>query len=349
MSPDRDHDDDDDDGRSGRRAWVVRALLVAAVGALAWTIHRLGWRDVLDRLTAIGGWFLVVLAIDVAMTVVDSVAIHAFLGGNGRRHGFGRTVTAQIIGRATNAISPIGGLGSVVKVMMLAGNGKKTLPVAAVLQVNLVGFWLEVMVIAIGVPIAVGQIAMPRQLEIALDIGAAVAGVIAIALPVLARRGLLASLFAGLFKLHIVSRRTVRRMRRELGKVDKQIKPARRGARRHDQVIGAIAVVVSHLGSWTIKCVLVYAAGGPTTLGFFAALIVLGQLIYWISRLVPMGLGVSEGGNYAVFSLLGADPATGVTISLAARVIDLAYAVLGGALVLLSPSVRDLRRQARSA
>lgn len=347
MNHDERDEHDDEDGRSGRRAWIVRALFLVAICALGWTIHHLGWRDVVRRLAAIGPWFAVVLAIDIAMTLVDSIAIHAFLGANGRRHGFGATVTAQIIGRATNAISPIGGLGSVVKVMMLAGSGKKTLPVAAVLQVNLVGFWLEVMIVAIGVPIAVAMLDLPDQLEIALDVGAAIAGAIAIALPLLARRGLLASLFAGLFKLHIVSARTVRRMKRELGKVDKQIKPARRGARRRDQVIGAVAVVVSHLGSWAIKCTLVYAAGGPTALGFFAALIALGQMIYWISRLVPMGLGVTEGGNYAVFSLLGADPATGVTISLAARVIDLAYAVLGAVLIVVSPSVRELRQRAR--
>jgi uncharacterized membrane protein YbhN (UPF0104 family) len=106
-------------------------------------------------------------------------------------------------------------------------------------------------------------------------------------------------------------------------------------------------VLVSHCGSWSIKCILVYAAGGPTAVGFLAAIIALGQAIYWVSKLVPMGIGVTEGGNYAVFAALGANPAIGVTIGLAARVIDLSYAMLGAILTIVSPSVRELRDRAR--
>jgi hypothetical protein len=339
-------DEEDDDGHSGRRLWLVRGLLVVAFGLLGWTIYDLGWRDVLNRLASIGPWFVVVIAIDAVMTVVDSIAIHSFLDRELRKH-FGRTVTAQIIGRATNAISPIGGLGSVVKVLMLAGDGPRTVPVAAVIQVNMVALWIEVVVVAIGVPITLALLDLAPRLELALWIAAGVAAVIAIALPILATRGFVASIFGLLRRIRVVSPKTLRRMKRELGRVDRRIKPARSRARRKDQLIGAIAVLVSHCGSWSIKCILVYAAGGPTAVGFLAAIIALGQAIYWVSKLVPMGIGVTEGGNYAVFAALGANPAIGVTIGLAARVIDLSYAMLGAILTIVSPSVRELRDRAR--
>jgi uncharacterized membrane protein YbhN (UPF0104 family) len=54
-----------------------------------------------------------------------------------------------------------------------------------------------------------------------------------------------------------------------------------------------------------------------------------GVLIGWISAVVPFGLGVADGSNYALFNVLGATGAQGVFVTLLGRARSLTLAVLG--------------------
>ena len=44
-----------------------------------------------------------------------------------------------------------------------------------------------------------------------------------------------------------------------------------------------------------------------------------GVLIGWISSIVPFGLGVADGGNYALFGVLGATGENGVFVTMLGR------------------------------
>jgi len=69
-----------------------------------------------------------------------------------------------------------------------------------------------------------------------------------------------------------------------------------------------------------------------------------------MSTLVPMGVGISEGGNYTLFRALGENPARGVTLVLARRVTLIVYAGIGLVLVTASETVKRAReRQAERA
>jgi uncharacterized membrane protein YbhN (UPF0104 family) len=63
--------------------------------------------------------------------------------------------------------------------------------------------------------------------------------------------------------------------------------------------------------------------------GQFLALLSAGLLIAWISTIVPMGLGLSEGGNAALFTLIGAPASLGLALALARRVNQVVFAAIG--------------------
>ncbi len=67
-----------------------------------------------------------------------------------------------------------------------------------------------------------------------------------------------------------------------------------------------------------------------------------------LSSLVPMGVGVSEGGYYKLFKALGENPARGVTLVLARRVTLIMYAAIGVVLVTANETVKRARAKHRA-
>jgi uncharacterized membrane protein YbhN (UPF0104 family) len=122
------------------------------------------------------------------------------------------------------------------------------------------------------------------------------------------------------------------------------------GARTRDRWLGIASVTASRLTSMSLSLMILHAVGESITLGFVAAYTVGGFIIYMMSSLVPMGVGISEGGNYALFRVLGENPARGVTLVLARRVTLIVYAAIGLVLVTASETVQRAReRQAERA
>jgi hypothetical protein len=115
------------------------------------------------------------------------------------------------------------------------------------------------------------------------------------------------------------------------------------GARRRDRLLGIVAVTLSRLTSMSLSLLILHAVGESITVGFVAAYTVGGFAIYMLSTLVPMGLGISEGGNYWLFRALGENPARGVTLVVARRVTVVLYAAIGIVLVAVSETVARAR------
>jgi uncharacterized membrane protein YbhN (UPF0104 family) len=89
--------------------------------------------------------------------------------------------------------------------------------------------------------------------------------------------------------------------------------------------------------------VLLHAMGMPITIAFVAAYTVGGLPIYFLSTLVPMGLGIAETGYYGLFAELGYNPVLGFMLVVARRCVLIAYATIGLVLVAMSESVRRAR------
>ena len=54
-----------------------------------------------------------------------------------------------------------------------------------------------------------------------------------------------------------------------------------------------------------------------------------GVLIAWIAAIVPLGMGLADGGNYALYSLLGATGEQGLFVTLLTRARSVTVAMLG--------------------
>jgi hypothetical protein len=83
--------------------------------------------------------------------------------------------------------------------------------------------------------------------------------------------------------------------------------------------------------------------GERLTIGLVASITVGGFFIYMAGAVVPMGVGVNEGGYNMLFRALGENPARGTVLILARRVALIAYAAIGLVLVTASETVRRAR------
>jgi uncharacterized membrane protein YbhN (UPF0104 family) len=105
-------------------------------------------------------------------------------------------------------------------------------------------------------------------------------------------------------------------------------------------------VIASRLVSLTLSLVILHAIGEPITVAFVAGYTVGGFVVYMVASLVPMGLGISEGGTWELFRALGENPARGTALVIARRVTLVMYAAIGLILVMASETVQRARKPA---
>ncbi|HEX2687302.1 MAG TPA: lysylphosphatidylglycerol synthase transmembrane domain-containing protein [Kofleriaceae bacterium] len=344
--------------------WVTRISLVLAVIALILTIRDIGLRAIASYFRRIGWWWIAVVMFEAAITSLDAVAIRAFLSPEQSRVKLGSTILSQLAGRAVNAVTPSGNLGEAVKVSVLVDHVSQSRAVSTILLYNVVSFSVELMIVAVAAPIMVMLVTMPPGARGLMILTGVVCFVIAVVLYTLVRRGVLESVARAFTRIwvpglahvrgwiwksaapsrYLLSQARYERWQDQLRAVDSKMRLSS-GARRRDRWLGIAAVTASRLTSMSLSLVILHAIGESITLGFVAAYTVGGFIIYMLSVLVPMGVGISEGGNYWLFRVLGENPARGVTLVLARRVTLIVYAAIGLVLVTASETVKRARER----
>jgi uncharacterized protein (TIRG00374 family) len=305
--------------------WLTRISLVVGIGALIATVWIVGPSTILHHLKSIGWFFVVLVAIEMISSVLDGIAIYYMAHGKGRPT-VRECVVAQIVGRGVNSVTPGGNLGEALKVGLLSKRCSTRRIVAAVMYVGLIGVVMSFAVVAVGSAVTAFWFGMPRVAMIMCLVGAVIAAVIAVGIVVLLRRGMLSTLSNGLARMRVISKQRRERWNETLSEVDARL----RGADDGDYRRKAIAyVVVSHVLQKGLAYFTIMSAGYMMSPGQFLALLSAGVLIAWISTIVPMGLGLAEGGNAALFTLIGAPAALGLALALARRVNQVVFAAIG--------------------
>jgi uncharacterized membrane protein YbhN (UPF0104 family) len=327
--------------------WVTRVSLVLGLVALVATIYDLGPATFSHYFRLIGSWWLVVLAFEVAITVLDAIAIRAFASPDQHKLSLGSAVLAQLAGRSVNAVTPTGSLGEPVKISVLADSVSSSRAVSTILLYNVVGFIVELMQVALAAPLMALLLPMPDGLRWLFVAVGAVSAILAAAIYVLVHRGMLASVARLGVKLRVLSRARFAKWEAQLASVDNKLRLVS-GARRRDRIVGIAAVVSSRALSLLESLVLLHALGQDMSIGFIAAYTVGGFAIYMLSSLVPMGLGIAEGGYYSLFVTLGYSPALGVMLVLARRCVLIAYAAIGFVLVMTTETVQRAKQELRA-
>jgi uncharacterized protein (TIRG00374 family) len=344
--------------------WVTRISLILAVIALVFTIRDIGLRTIVTYFRRIGWWWIAVVILEVAITSLDAIAIRAFLSPEQAKVKLRNAVLSQLAGRAVNAVTPSGNLGEAVKVSVLVDHVSQSRAVSTILLYNAVSFAVELMIVAVAAPIMVLLVPMPSKLRWLMVLTGVVCFALALGIYAVTRRGVLDSTarlgtripIPGLARIrgwiwksrtpsrYLLTQARYERWQDRLRGVDSKMHLSS-GARARDRWLGIAVVTASRLTSMTLSLVILHAVGESITLGFVAAYTVGGFIIYMMSSLVPMGVGISEGGNYALFRALGENPARGVTLVLARRVTLIMYAAIGLVLVTASETVQRARER----
>jgi uncharacterized protein (TIRG00374 family) len=324
--------------------WVTRIALVAGAVGLIATVWLVGPSTIAGHLRAIGWWFAALIACDLAMTCLDAAAVHALTRGD-KAPPYGRVLVAQIAGRAVNAVTPGGNLGEALKASLLAEQTRGSRIVAAVMYCGLTSLCISLIMVSIGAPLTALLLDVHGGIRIALLVSGLVAAGIVIAVITLVRRGMLASVAKLARKLRVLSKKRLEKWQAKLGEVDEILSgTGHPGARKR----ATLFVLASKTLGWFETWLIVATAGYFLDLPELAALLSAGIVLGWISTIIPMGLGVAEGGNYGLFGLIGAPAALGVSLALARRVLQILSAVIGFAtLGIYRLTTRKTRHRAR--
>ncbi|HUS29314.1 MAG TPA: lysylphosphatidylglycerol synthase transmembrane domain-containing protein [Kofleriaceae bacterium] len=304
--------------------WVTRISIVIGLIALVITVWIVGPHTLWEQLRKIGWFFIALIALEIVTSICDATAIYFMADGPGRPS-WRDTVVAQLAGRGINSITPGGNLGEAVKVGLLAQRCSPRRIVAAVMYVNLVAVVINFAVIAVCSAATAFMFDLPRAAFIGLLVGAAVAAAIAVGIMFLIKRGMLSTLSNALAHMHIISKKRRQSWNNTLEEVDRRL----RGQDTAHKSKATLFIAISQIGQKGLTYATVLAAGYMLSPGQFMAYCSAGVLLGWISTIIPMGLGISEGGNVALFSLIGAPASLGLALALARRVNQIAFAIIG--------------------
>lgn len=305
--------------------WLTRISLIVGIGALIATVWIVGVQTILHHLKAIGWFFIVLIAFEMVSSALDGTAIYFMAHGKGRPS-LRESVVAQIVGRGVNSVTPGGNLGEALKVGLLSKRCSTRRIVAAVMYVGLIGVVMSFAVISIGSATTAFWFSMPRIAMILCLIGAVVAAGITVAIIVLLHRGMLSTLSNALERLHIISKERRKKWNKTLSEVDARLRGTDDGDYRRRAIL---CVAISQVLQKGLAYFTILSAGYVLSPGQFLALLSAGVLLQWISTIIPMGLGISEGGNVALFTLIGAPAGLGLALALARRVNQIVFAAIG--------------------
>lgn len=322
--------------------WLTAGSLAVAAAALALTIQDVGLFTLGKYLKLIGWWWLAIVPMEILSTTLHATSMRAFMSPE--RIPLRHAVLAQLAGRAINAVTPSGNLGEVMKVSMLTEHVSQSRAVSTILLYNIVSFSVELLIIAVaclGIAVFV-----PAPAGVAWIIAATGAGCLAISigLYVLVRRGMLASIAGMAVKLRVLSRPRYGRWEAKLRGVDDKLRLVS-GARVRDRRLGVAALAASRVNSMALSLMILHAVGVPITAQFVAVWTVASFVIYFASTLVPMGVGIAEGGYWGFFRTMGHNPAQGVALVLARRTVTIMYAAVGLLLVTTNETVKRVKAQ----
>lgn len=305
-------------------------MLVVGGIALAWLLRETKWHELRNMLTGIGPWAALILGIEVASLCCDAGALHAFMRPEARMVSYARVLGAQASGRAINVLTPLGALGEATKVTMLAGHAPRARVLSSLVLLNAAKLYLEVAVMLIGIPITLLLIDLPDAIKLMVGIGVAVLVPAMVVVGVMIQRGAIRSLVGILRRFRIIGAERAKTWKEKLGEVDKHISELHKH-RTAGTRLGLMFVLVSKVLTVASTILIMVALDIDLTASLVIGVLSVGVLVQWVSSVVPLGLGLADGGNYALYSMLGAGGDHGMyfTMIWRARTVFLAGLGLG--------------------
>ena len=284
-----------------------------------------------------------IAAIDFVSIFCDSFALYSFVRAQ-TPVAYGRVVRAQAGGMAINRLTPGNSLGEPVKMTLLADDVPSHVAVSAVLMFNVMTMYIAITAVVVGVPITALLLDLPRDVAIAVWIASAGLIAIALAVGILLRRGAIATLVNVLARLHLISRTRAGAWCAKIADIDAQLQALGRG-RSGGLARGFAGVFASRVCNWCGTLAILAAADVPMTPALVVAMLSVGILVTWISNVIPLGLGIADTSNYALYDLVGTSPAAGLVFTMVNRIRTVMLAVMALAIMALANVMRHHARK----
>ena len=328
-----------DVGRIGRRHVFHGVAFVVGLVALTFVIDQLGWGSITRAVVGTGSWFAVIAAIDLLSVLCDARGVYCILRPLAPIP-YLRVFAAQASGVAINRLTPGNSIGEPLKVTMLMAHVPEEAAVSAIVTYNLVALCVSVSGIAVGVPLTLLTLDLAPRVELLVWIGTAVMIAFVLGLIVLVRRGGVATLITAGERIHLVATERATRWRERVVAIDDNLRKFGDAASRH----AVIFAVASRILNWSGTLVVLHVSQVPLTPSLVIGMLSVGILITWMSNVIPFGLGLAEGGNYALYGALGSSPASGLHFTMINRVRTCVLAAMGLTVMAIANAVARSRR-----
>ena len=305
-------------------------IAIMAVGgvALYFMMRKLGWDHFREVLHDVGWWFAVILGLETVALCCDAAALNTFMRPEARMISYWRVLAAQAGGRAINTLTPGGSLGEVAKVSLLVSHAPRDRVLSSIVLLNLANVYLSIVIIIVGTGITLLLVDLPHPIKVLVAIGVAALIALGVGLFMIVRRGTLSTILQGARFARLIKPDRLERWQARLTEIDKHIRELQHN-RSAGTWKGLLWVIASKVVNSTTTIVMLHVTGVPLHPSLVIGVLSIGILIAWVSAIVPMGLGLADGGNYALYGMLGAPPAIGLEFAMINRVRTCVLALIG--------------------
>jgi hypothetical protein len=307
--------------------------------ALAWMLRTTSWPELEQVIVGVGAWAGLIICLDLIALCLDAAAWHAFMRPEARMVPYWRVLGAWASGRAINVLTPFGALGEATKVTMLMNHAPRSRVLSSIVLLNVTALYFSVTVMLIGIPITLLLIELPDAVKVLVGIGVAVIIPLMVALGFVIQRGAMATMVSTLRRVRLISADRATAWKQKLKEVDRHIRELHTH-RSAGTRAGFIFVLISKLVTYTSTISLIHAVGVPVSVPLIIGVVSVGVLIQWISSVVPLGLGLADGGNFVLYNLLGATGEQGLFVTMLNRARSFTVALLG-LVIMAAMSVLD--------
>ena len=310
-------------------AWARAAewvLLAAGVVLFMVLLVRMGPRIVFDN-TRLVGWGIVIIILQEIFAYAANTLGWSFAFPLARPLPFSQLLAVRIVGDTVSHLTPTATLGGdFMRVRLLRGCGRTSAIVASVVIAKLSQIVAQVAFIVLGLLVVAGTAPIPRALYVAVLSGAAMLLCAVLGLLLIQRRGLFTTLDRPLRAIGLAGFGPI--LGQHLERFDEEVERFYAGGPSR-----FLASATWFLVGWALgvleACLILFFLDVPMTLRRLVAIEVLSAAVDAVVFFVPGKVGVQEGGKVLIFTLLGLDPAKGLSFGILRRVRELAWAGIG--------------------
>ncbi len=188
---------------------------------------------------------------------------------------------------------------------------------------NFTTILVAIAVIVIGVPLTAVLVGLPEGAEVAVWVASGVLVAFAFVIAALVRRGAVGSCIDVARRLRLISAARHERGSAAVRRVDDQV-------RRLGGLGRGVAGVAGSRALNMLGTVLVLrACEVPLAAALVIASVSVGQVVTWVSNVVPLGLGIADSANYVLYDLLGASHRAGLLFTMVNRLRTVVLAGFG--------------------